>query len=158
MSELKEAHSISKLIGSPPGYIGYKDNTNYFEEIKNKPNSVIILDEIEKAHKDILSLFYQILEFSKIKDAKGNTVYFDNAIIIMTSNIGSLNETLGFTPNDTKIDSELKETLGIPFINRIDNICIFDKLKEKVKNKIIEELLNNKKVINIKTIKEFSSI
>lgn len=209
MSELKEAHSISKLIGSPPGYVGYKDNTNYFEEIKNKPASVIILDEIEKAHKDILNIFYQILEFSRVKDSKGDTIHFNNTVIIMTSNIGSLKENLGFAPNDSKIESELKETLGLPFINRIDNLIFFKKLnkeeirkiinfelnkitkkftnvkidkqvieelieeskykiygarklkkliKEKVKNQIIESLLNNENRIHLKTIKEFSSI
>ena len=155
MSEYKEAHSISKIIGSPPGYIGYKDNNNILEEIKNKPYNVIILDEIEKAHSSIINLFYQILENSKIRDSKGNDIYFNNSIIIMTSNVGSLNNLLGFTPNYNKISRNLKDEFQTPFINRINDIITFNHFTKDNIKKIIELNLNSlknhykKKNINI---------
>ncbi|MEG2250314.1 MAG: ATP-dependent Clp protease ATP-binding subunit, partial [Bacilli bacterium] len=105
MTEYKEAHTISKIVGSPPGYVGYKDNFTLLEKIKSKPNTVLILDEIEAACKEVIHLFYQILEDSYILDSKGEPVYFNNVIIIFTSNIGCLNKTLGFTPNSNSIDS-----------------------------------------------------
>ena len=144
MSEYKEESSISKIIGSPPGYVGYKDNNNILEEIKNKPYSVLILDEIEKAHKSVINLFYQILENSKIKDSKGCNVYFNNTIIIMTSNIGCLGHNLGFTPNNNT--RELKNNLDIPLINRITDIIYFKSFKEEEINKIILANLNKLKL------------
>ncbi|MEG0021921.1 MAG: ATP-dependent Clp protease ATP-binding subunit, partial [Bacilli bacterium] len=114
MTEYKEAHTISKIVGSPPGYVGYKDNFTLLEKIKSKPNTVLILDEIEAACKEVIHLFYQILEDSYILDSKGEPVYFNNVIIIFTSNIGCLNKTLGFTPNSNSIDSSLKEYFSVP--------------------------------------------
>jgi ATP-dependent Clp protease ATP-binding subunit ClpC len=155
MSEYKEAHSVSKIIGSPPGYVGYKDNNNILEEIKNKPYNVIILDEIEKAHSSIINLFYQILENSKIRDSKGDFVYFNNSIIIMTSNVGSLNNFLGFTPNSNNINRNLKDEFQIPFVNRINDVIKFKHFNENEIKKIIEQNLNTiklnykKKNINI---------
>lgn len=145
MSEYIEPHSVSKIIGSPPGYVGYQDNTNILEEIKNKPYSLLILDEIEKAHPNIINLFLQILDNGKIKDSKGNIVRFDNVIIIMTSNIGFNEEAIGFNKNENKVITKLKENFSIPFINRIDNILIFDSLTKENILTLIEH-----KIINIK--------
>ncbi len=141
MSEYTESHSVSKIIGAPPGYIGYSDNKNILEEIKNKPYSVLILDEIEKANPQIINLFLQILDDGKIKDAKGNQIRFDNVTIIMTSNIGFNDINIGFNKeNNDKIMTKLKDSFSIPFINRIDNVVIFNHLKEED----IRLLINNK--------------
>ncbi|MEG0909888.1 MAG: ATP-dependent Clp protease ATP-binding subunit, partial [Bacilli bacterium] len=137
MTEYKEAHTISKIVGSPPGYVGYKDNFTLLEKIKSKPNTVLILDEIEAACKEVIHLFYQILEDSYILDSKGEPVYFNNVIIIFTSNIGCLNKTLGFTPNSNSIDSSLKEYFSVPFINRINESIIFNEFTEKEIEEII---------------------
>ena len=139
MTEYIEPHSVSKIIGSPPGYIGYQDNTNILEEIKNKPYSLLILDEIEKAHPNVINLFLQILDNGKIKDSKGNIVRFDNVIIIMTSNIGFNDINIGFNKNDSKVITKLKENFSIPFINRIDNILIFDELTQDNILSLIEQ-------------------
>lgn len=153
MSEFSEAHSISKIVGAPPGYVGYADNKNILEEIRNKPCSVLILDEIEKAHPDIINLFFQILDESKIKDSKGNIIRFDNVTIIMTSNIGFNNNSIGFSENKNKVLTNLKEAFSLPFINRIDNVVIFNRLtKENIKDiikntlKKLEEKYQNKNI------------
>ena len=130
MSEYKEAHSISKLIGSPPGYVGYDDNTNIFEEIRNKPYSVLILDEIEKAHTNIINLFLQILDEGKAKNSKGKVVRFDNVVIIMTSNVGFHEINVGFNHKNTKI-SRLNDSFSIPFMNRVDKVICFNPLNEE---------------------------
>jgi len=155
MSEYREPHTISKLIGSPAGYVGYDDNKNVFEEVKDKPYSVILLDEVEKACKEVLNLFLQILDEGKIKDSRKNTIRFDNTIIIMTSNLGIDNKNIGF--NKTKEEGNFKELqnfFGIEFLNRITNIIYFNKLNEKdirkIVNKKILELKNNYKDKNIK--------
>ena len=160
MSEYIEASSISKIIGAPPGYVGYKDNKNILEEVKNKPACLLILDEIEKAHSDIQNLFFQILDNGKIKDSKGKLIRFDNTIIVMTSNIGFNTNNIGFNSINENIITKLKEHFSIPFINRIDSILVFDKLNKTNINKIIkiklDELKNKykKKNINIKYNKE----
>ena len=136
MSEYKEAHSISKLIGSPPGYVGYDDNTNIFEEIRNKPYSVLILDEIEKAHTNIINLFLQILDEGKAKNSKGKIVRFDNVVIIMTSNVGFHEINVGFNHRNTKI-SRLNDSFSIPFMNRVDKVICFNSLNEEDILKIV---------------------
>jgi len=153
MSEYGEAHSVSKIIGSPPGYVGYSDNKNILENIRNNPFSVLILDEIEKAHPSIISLFFQILDDGVIKDSKGNIVSFKNVVIIMTSNIGYNDINVGFNKNIDNT-SKLKEEFSIPFINRIDNIINFNYLNEdiikKIKKKKIKIIKTKYKNINIK--------
>ncbi len=125
MSEYRESHSVSKIIGSPPGYVGYEDNNYVLDFIKNRPYCVLILDEIEKAHKDVMSLFLQVLDDGKIKDSKGSVVRFDNVVIIMTSNVGFLENNVGFNSNSkTKLD----ENFSIPFMNRVDNVVKFNYL------------------------------
>lgn len=141
MSEFSEPHSISKFLGSPPGYVGYENNNTILEEIRNKPNSVIIVDEIEKASKEVTSLFYQILEDGKIKDSKGKEVYFEHSIIIFTSNIGYLTNDIGF--NSNKDNRKLKEEFSVPFINRIDSVIKFNKLTKEDITKIIHNQIND---------------
>ena len=144
MSEYSETHSISKIIGAPPGYIGYQENKNLLDEIRNKPYSVLILDEIEKSSKKIIDLLFQILDDGKIKDSKGRIVRFDNVTIIMTSNIGFDDISIGF--NNKQISNEkLKEYFSLPFINRIDNIINFNKLNEQNIIEIINSKLTNLK-------------
>ena len=138
MSEYSESHSISKLIGSPAGYIGYGDYLNIFDKIRNNPYSILILDEIERAHPNILNLFLSILDEGLIKDSKGNVINFNNVIIIMTSNVGFEQNTIGFTNN---YSNKLKEYFSIPFINRIDNIILFNRLsKDNIKKLIMRKI------------------
>ena len=144
MSEYIEPHSVSKLIGPPPGYVGYNEE-NILEEIKNKPHSVLILDEIERAHPNIINLFLQVLDNGKIKDSTGNYVRFDNIIIIITSNIGFKEKSIGFNKDENKVLTKLKEQFGIPLINRIDNIIIFNELTKENIEQLIEQ-----KIFNIK--------
>lgn len=140
MSEYSEAHTISKIIGAPPGYIGYDDNKNMLECIRNKPYSVIILDEVDKAHPSILNVFFQILDEACIKDANGRNVRFDNVLIIMTTNIGFNKNIVGFnSENDEKITSKLKQDLSPAFINRIYKYIIFNRLTKKDIIKIINQ-------------------
>ncbi|MBP3921079.1 MAG: ATP-dependent Clp protease ATP-binding subunit [Bacilli bacterium] len=145
MSEYSEAHCISKIVGAPPGYIGYNDNYNILEEIRKKPYSVLILDEIERAHPNIINLFLQIFDNGKIKNSKGEYIRFDNIIIIMTSNIGFHDINIGFNKNESKVLTKLKENFGIPFINRIDNVFIFNELECDDINYLID-----KKIFDIK--------
>ena len=157
MSEYKEAHSISKLIGSPPGYVGYDDNTNIFEEIRNKPYSVLILDEIEKTHTNIINLFLQILDEGKAKNSKGKVVRFDNVVIIMTSNVGFHEINVGF--NNNMKTSRLNDNFSIPFMNRVDKVICFNPLNEDDIYKIVRMQLKEFKdkyseKINIKISKE----
>ena len=174
MSEYKEAHSISKLIGSPPGYVGYEDNTNVFEEIRNKPYSVLILDEIEKAHTNIINLFLQILDEGKAKNSKGKVVRFDNVVIIMTSNVGFHEINVGFNNKNTKI-SRLNDNFSIPFMNRVDKVICFnslneedilrivrmqlkvfrDKYKDKIKIKISKEVENE--ILTLSNYEEYGA-
>ena len=142
MSEYKEAHSISKIIGSPPGYVGYEDNTNILEDIRNKPYSVLILDEIEKAHTNIINLFLQVLDEGKIKNSKGKVVRFDNVVIIMTSNVGFHEINVGFNNKNMKI-SRLNDSFSIPFMNRVDKVICFNSLNEDDILKIIRMNLKN---------------
>jgi len=139
MSEFAESHSISKIVGSSPGYVGYEDNKNILEDVKNKPYSVILLDEIEKAHPKILNLFLQVLDEGFIKDSKGSKVRFDNTIIIMTSNIGYNKTTVGFNNSKEKTITDLKEYLNVEFINRIDNIIFFKNLTKDIVTKIVSK-------------------
>ena len=148
MSEYMEAHSVSKLIGSPPGYIGYDGGGQLTEKIRRKPYSVVLFDEIEKAHTDVMNILLQILEDGHLTDSQGREVDFKNTVIIMTSNLGARHITdkksLGFvnTENDKEYEElkkevikELKHELRPEFINRIDEIIVFHKLnKQDIEN------------------------
>jgi ATP-dependent Clp protease ATP-binding subunit ClpC len=144
MSEYMEKHAIAKMIGSPPGYVGHEEGGQLTEQIKRKPYSVILLDEIEKAHPDVLNILLQVLEDGMITDAYGQGVDFKNTIVIMTSNIGSQHvarsgSKMGFKTDDQGqafkdrrdlVMGEVKRTLSPEFINRIDEIIVFDALSE----------------------------
>jgi len=146
MSEYSDATSVNKIVGSSPGYVGYDDNKNILEEIRNKPNAIILLDEIEKAHPLVINLLYQILDYGKIKDSKGNVIRFDNNMIIMTSNIGFEQNKVGFTEKDNdNIISNLKTEFSNSFINRIDDIIIFNNLNEDEITKIEKNKINKTK-------------
>ena len=133
MSEYMESNSTAKLIGAPPGYVGYDDAGQLTEKVKRKPYSIILLDEIEKAHPDVFNILLQVLDDGKLTDSQGNTVNFANTIIIMTSNAGSNlnNNSIGFgggTIDKSKIENSLKETFRPEFLNRIDEIIVFNSL------------------------------
>lgn len=139
MSEYSDSMSINKIIGSAPGYVGYDDNNNVLEEIRNKPNSVILLDEIDKAHPKIINLLYQILDEGEVKDARGNTIKLNNNLIIMTTNVGYEFNSVGFNIEyENQVFSALKNEFKLAFINRIDGIINFNKLNEENIRKIIE--------------------
>ncbi len=144
MGEYKESHTISKIIGSPPGYVGYNEYNNLLERVKNNPFSIILLDEIEKANSEVLNVFLSILDEGIILDNHGNKVNFRNTIIIMTSNIGSEQEIIGFNNNIDK-ESDIRKNLSTIFVNRINKICYFNNLTEDNVREIIK-----KKLINIK--------
>jgi ATP-dependent Clp protease ATP-binding subunit ClpC len=148
MSEYMEKHSVSRLVGSPPGYIGYDEGGQLTEAVRRKPYSVLLLDEIEKAHPDVFNILLQILEDGRLTDSQGRTVDFRNAIVIMTSNIGASeiakNTSIGFTVADetgmsygdmkNRIMSDLKKVFRPEFLNRIDEVIVFHKLaKDEVK-------------------------
>ena len=146
MSEYMESHSTSKLIGSPPGYVGYDDAGQLTEKVRRKPYSIILLDEIEKAHPDVFNILLQILDDGKLTDSQGNTVSFENTIIIMTSNAGSNlnNNSIGFgkqTFDKTKIETALKDIFRPEFLNRVDEIVVFDSLTKKELLQIVDLLL-----------------
>lgn len=131
MSEYREEHSISKIIGSPPGYVGYSNKKTVLEEIRNKPQAIILLDEIEKANKFVINLFLQVLDEGELKDSSGDVYRFDNNMIIMTSNIGSSKTDIGFSNNVNNYSIEkAKEFLGVEFVNRIDNLVVFNDFKK----------------------------
>ena len=148
MSEYMESHSTAKLIGSPPGYVGYDDAGQLTEKVKRKPYSIILLDEIEKAHPDIFNLLLQVLDDGKLTDSQGNTVSFENTIIIMTSNAGSNlnNNSIGFgkqTIDSAKVEEALKNTFRPEFLNRVDEIVVFDSLTKKQLLEIVDLLLKS---------------
>ena len=159
MSEFMEPHSVAKLIGAPPGYVGFDDGGQLTEKIRRKPYSVILFDEIEKAHPDVMNMLLQILEDGRLTDSQGRTVNFKNTVIIMTSNIGARliteKKSLGFANSSDEdeakeyedikknVMAELKKELRPEFINRIDDIIVFHKLNDDEIRSIIDLLLRN---------------
>lgn len=142
MSEYSDSTAINKIIGSSPGYIGYQDNNNILDKLKDKPTCVLLLDEIDKAHPSVINLLYQILDEGKITDAKNNTINLNNNIIIMTSNLGFEETKLGFNQEiKSPITSSLKQKFPSSLINRIDNIIVFNHLTEKDITTIIKHKL-----------------
>ena len=155
MSEYMESHSTSKLIGSPPGYVGYDDAGQLTEKVKRKPYSIILFDEIEKAHPDVFNILLQVLDDGKLTDSQGNTVNFSNTIIIMTSNAGSNlnNNSIGFgkqTIDKSKIEDSLKDVFRPEFLNRVDEIIVFNSLTEQELIQIVDLMLD----FTIKALKE----
>ena len=153
MSEFMEKHNVSKLIGSPPGYVGYDEGGQLTEKVKNNPFSVILFDEIEKAHKDVFNILLQILDEGHLTDSFGRKVNFTNTIIIMTSNVGAKRVSdfgggVGFTTGSSEqqksevkrsiIQKALKQQFNPEFLNRIDDIILFNSLNEETLKKIIQ--------------------
>ena len=162
MSEYMEPHSISKLIGSPPGYVGFEEGGQLTEKIRRKPYSVILFDEIEKAHPDVMNMLLQILDDGRLTDSNGRTVNFKNTVIIMTSNVGARlitdKKSLGFSNNGEEsneqkdyettkkeVMAELKREFRPEFLNRIDEIIVFHKLNDEEISKIIDIMLKEVK-------------
>ena len=158
MSEYMERHAVSRLIGSPPGYVGYDEGGQLTEQVRRRPYSVILFDEIEKAHPDVFNILLQILEDGRLTDGKGRVVDFRNTVIVMTSNVGAhtirKQKTLGFAPVQDTIDSEyekmkenimeeLKKTFRPEFINRVDEIIVFHALEDEHLRKIVPLMLEN---------------
>ncbi|MFZ7943150.1 MULTISPECIES: ATP-dependent protease ATP-binding subunit ClpC [Bacillaceae] len=150
MSEYMEKHSTSRLVGSPPGYVGYEEGGQLTEKVRRKPYSVILLDEIEKAHPDVFNILLQVLEDGRLTDSKGRTVDFRNTVLIMTSNVGAealkRNKYVGFNIQDGeqdykdmkgKVMDELKKAFRPEFLNRIDEIIVFHALERKHLNEIV---------------------
>ncbi len=148
MSEYMEGHSTSKLIGSPPGYVGYDDAGQLTEKVKRNPYSIVLLDEIEKAHPDVFNLLLQVLDEGRLTDSQGNTVNFENTIIIMTSNAGSTLNTnsIGFGANEiarkNKVLDTLKEVFRPEFLNRVDEIVVFEQLTKEQLLQIVDLMLS----------------
>ncbi|MEE3440103.1 ATP-dependent Clp protease ATP-binding subunit, partial [Ruminococcus sp.] len=161
MSEYMEKHTVSKLIGSPPGYVGYDEGGYLTDKVRRKPYSVILFDEIEKAHPDVFNILLQILEDGRLTDSQGRTVDFKNTVIIMTSNVGARiitdhqNSSLGFSSEKekensfeeikTKVVDELKSMFRPEFLNRVDDIIVFNKLNEKDIEQIAGKMLDTLK-------------
>jgi ATP-dependent Clp protease ATP-binding subunit ClpC len=156
MSEYMEKHAVSRLVGSPPGYIGYDEGGQLTEAVRRKPYCVLLLDEIEKAHPDVFNILLQILEDGRLTDSQGRTVDFRHSIVIMTSNIGAQeiarNTPLGFAVSDdetgityedmkNRIMGELKKVFRPEFLNRIDEVVVFHKLTRDEIKTIVELLL-----------------
>ncbi len=156
MSEYMERHSIAKLIGSPPGYIGHDEGGQLTEKVRRHPYSVLLFDEIEKAHPDMFNMLLQILEDGRLTDSKGRVVNFKNTVIIMTSNLGNeiiKQYSIGFSGEASlaetkdkemreKIEKILKQHFKLEFINRIDEIVLFKSLTPQVLEKIVDLELN----------------
>lgn len=160
MSEYMESNSTTKLIGSPPGYVGYDDAGQLTEKVKRHPYSIILFDEIEKAHHDVFNLLLQVLDDGRLTDSKGNTISFENTIIIMTSNVGSTSNvnSIGFGSSTelkkNKILESMKDVFRPEFLNRIDEIICFNALTENELNQIITLMINDtQKILNDRNIK-----
>jgi ATP-dependent Clp protease ATP-binding subunit ClpC len=157
MSEYMERHAVSKLIGAPPGYVGHEESGSLTELVRHRPYSVILFDEIEKAHPEVFNVLLQVLDNGRLTDSKGRTANFKNTVIIMTSNIGAQfidkMEQIGFNTNrddaekeyelaKEKVEESLKEYFRPEFLNRLDDIIMFDILKPEVIRKIVEIQVN----------------
>ncbi len=155
MSEYMEKHTTARLIGAPPGYVGYEEGGQLTEKVRRQPYSVILLDEIEKAHPDVFNILLQILEDGRLTDGKGRTVNFRNTVIIMTSNVGAnfikKQQVMGFRPADAektyeqmknRLLDELKRTFRPEFLNRVDDLIVFKSLTEEDISQIVNLMLN----------------
>ena len=142
MSEYMEPHSVARLIGSPPGYVGYDDGGQLTEAVRRNPYSIVLFDEIEKAHKDVFNILLQILDDGRITDSQGRTVDFKNTIIIMTSNLGSEYILDNDENSHEMVMNELRHTFKPEFINRIDEIIIFNLLSKNVVYEILDKIVH----------------
>ena len=143
MSEYMEAHSVSRLVGAPPGYVGYDEGGQLTEAVRRNPYSIVLFDEIEKAHKDVFNILLQILDDGRITDSQGRTVDFKNTIIIMTSNLGSEYILDNSVNKNELINKELHKTFKPEFINRIDEIIIFNSLTKDIVYQILDKIITD---------------
>ncbi len=143
MSEYMESHSVARLIGSPPGYVGYDDGGQLTEAVRRNPYSIVLFDEIEKAHKDVFNILLQILDDGRITDSQGRTVDFKNTIIIMTSNLGSEYILDNMENANELVMNELRQTFKPEFINRIDEIIVFKSLDKNVIYQILDKIIKD---------------
>jgi ATP-dependent Clp protease ATP-binding subunit ClpC len=153
MSEYMEKHTVSRLVGSPPGYVGYEEGGQLTEAVRRRPYSVVLLDEIEKAHPDVFNTLLQILEDGRLTDAQGKTVDFKNTVIIMTSNLGTQNlrkpimgfgqpgEELSYEKMKERVTEELKKSFRPEFLNRIDEVIVFHELSKPEVYAIVDLLM-----------------
>jgi ATP-dependent Clp protease ATP-binding subunit ClpC len=153
MSEFMEKHTVSRLIGAPPGYVGYEESGQLTEAVRRRPFRVILFDEVEKAHPDVLKILLQILEDGRLTDGHGRTVDFRNTVVIMTSNLGTemfKRQAIGFSRQEedeqqklkSDIEKELKQAFRPEFLNRIDDTIIFQPLTEEHLKKIVDLLIS----------------
>ena len=159
MSEYMEKHIVSRLVGSPPGYVGYDEGGQLTEAVRRKPYSVVLFDEIEKAHPDVFNILLQILEDGRLTDAQGRTVDFRNTVIVMTSNVGAhtirKQKTLGFAVDEDSsseyermkenVLEELRRTFRPEFLNRLDEVIVFHALEREHIKEIVDIMLVNVK-------------
>ena len=138
-----ESHSVARLIGSPPGYVGYDDGGQLTEAVRRNPYSIVLFDEIEKAHKDVFNILLQILDDGRITDSQGRTIDFKNTIIIMTSNLGSEYILENLDNSEKLVMDELKLTFKPEFLNRIDEIIIFKSLKKEIVYQILDKIIKD---------------
>ena len=140
MSEYMEKHTVARLIGAPPGYVGYEEGGQLSEAVRRKPYSVVLFDEVEKAHGDVFNVLLQVLDDGRITDGQGRTIDFKNTVLIMTSNIGSqfIMEELSVEERNRRVMEALRGHFRPEFLNRIDEIVIFDRLTDKEIEKIVE--------------------
>jgi ATP-dependent Clp protease ATP-binding subunit ClpB len=150
MSEYQERHTVSRLIGAPPGYVGYEEGGQLTEAVRRKPYSVVLFDEIEKAHADVFNTLLQVLDDGRLTDAQGRTVDFRNTVIIMTSNIGSQYLLEGITPDGEikpeareMVTSELRRHFRPEFLNRVDDVVLFKPLTLLEIEKVVDLMLND---------------
>ncbi|NLF48039.1 MAG: AAA domain-containing protein, partial [Acholeplasmataceae bacterium] len=143
MSEYMESFSVSRLIGAPPGYVGYDEGGQLTEAIRRKPYSIVLFDEIEKAHPEVFNLLLQILDDGRLTDNQGRTVDFKNTIIIMTSNLGSDLLTDNSESGKAKVMTLVKQSFKPEFVNRIDEIVLFNPLDKPTQTLIVRKMLND---------------
>lgn len=150
MSEYQERHTVSRLVGAPPGYVGYEEGGQLTEAVRRKPYSVVLFDEIEKAHSDVFNTLLQVLDDGRLTDAQGRTVDFRNTVLIMTSNIGSAYLVTGVTPHGElkpeardHVFDELQHSFRPEFLNRVDDIVLFKPLTEAELERIVELMCNH---------------
>ena len=166
MSEYMEKHTVSKLIGAPPGYVGYDQGGQFTEKVRRKPYSVILLDEIEKAHPDVYNMLLQIMEDGRLTDSHGRTVGFENTIIIMTSNAGTSNRQYGIGYNnegsvalEKQVMDAVKDTFRPEFLNRVDEVIVFEELTKEQLGTIVDIMIEEvredslQKVLKLRLVK-----
>ena len=159
MSEYRESHSISKIIGSPPGYVGYSDANNILDKIKINSYVLLLLDEVEKAHPEVLKLFLQVMDAGYMTNAVGEKVSFKNVVLFMTSNIGCDIKSMGFKSNNNLADNNIRKYFGEEFVNRIDKVIYFNNLDRKAIKKIVEATLEKRGLsFSTKTVDKIISL